>query len=69
VPGLDPVDGVLDFVTANFVGVRTVDGLYRFYGRDAFRWPVGVAHHLFASDVDEEKATRAWAAWLDGLYG
>jgi hypothetical protein len=69
VPGLDPVAGALDYLTANFVGVRTVDALYRFYGRDAFGWPVGVAHHLFAAEVDAEKATRAWAAWLDGLYG
>jgi hypothetical protein len=69
VPGLDPVDGVLDYLTANFAGVRTAHGLYRCYGRDAFGWPVRVAHHLFAADVDEEKTTRAWAAWLDGLYG
>jgi hypothetical protein len=69
VPGLDPVDGVLDYLTENFVGVRTADALYRCYGRDAFRWPVGVAHHLFAAAVDEQKATQAWAAWLDALYG
>ena len=43
VPGIDPIDGVVDYLTATFVGVRTADGLYRFYGRDAFGWPVGAA--------------------------
>jgi hypothetical protein len=69
VAGLDPVDGVVDYLTGTFVGVRTVDGLYRFYGRDAFGWPIGVALHLFDPTVDGEKAHQAWAAWLDAYYG
>lgn len=69
VPGCDPVDGVLDYVTANFIGLRTREGLLRFYGRDAFGWQVGVAHHLFGPDIDREKTERAWKAWLGGLYG
>jgi hypothetical protein len=67
VPGLDTVDGVVDYVTANFVGVRTADALYRFFGRDAFGYPVGVAQHAFGA-VDAEKAGQAWRSWLDGLY-
>ena len=67
-PGLDPLDGVVDYVTPNFLGVRTSDGLYRFYGRNAFGMPVGLAHHLFAAAVDREKTELAWRTWLDGLY-
>ena len=67
-PGLDPVDAVVDYVTPNFIGVRSADGLYRFFGRNAFGMPVGLSHHLFAADVDKDKTQLAWQAWLDGLY-
>jgi uncharacterized protein YndB with AHSA1/START domain len=67
-PGLDPLEGVVDYATPNFLGVRTDDGLYRFYGRNAFGMPVGLAHHLFAAGVDREKTELAWRTWLDGLY-
>jgi hypothetical protein len=43
------------------------DALYRFYGRDAFGWPVGVAHHLFAEGVDAALTEKAWGVWLDGV--
>ena len=67
-PGLDPLEGVVDYATPHFLGVRTADGLYRFYGRNAFGMPVGLAHHLFAPGVDQEKTELAWHTWLDGLY-
>jgi uncharacterized protein YndB with AHSA1/START domain len=67
-PGLDPVDGVLDYATPNFIGVRSADGLYRFFGRNAFGMPVGLSHHLFAAEVDQDKTQLAWQSWLDGLY-
>ena len=34
--GLAPLEGVVDYLTANFIGVRTDDALYRFFGRNAF---------------------------------
>ena len=67
-PGLDPLEGVVNYATPNFLGVRTDDGLYRFYGRNAFGMPVGLAHHLFAAGVNREKTELAWRTWLDGLY-
>jgi hypothetical protein len=67
-PGLEPLDGVVDYTAPNFLGVRTADGLYRFYGRNAFGMPVGLAHHLFAPGVDREKTELAWRTWLDGRY-
>jgi hypothetical protein len=68
VPGLDPVEGVVDYLQPNFIGVRTTDGLYRFFGRNAFGAPVGLGHHLFADHVDRDKAEQAWRTWLDGLF-
>jgi uncharacterized protein YndB with AHSA1/START domain len=67
-PGLDPVDGVVDYLRPNFVGVRTADGLYRFFGRNAFGSPVGMAIHLFSDGAEAERIQAAWQAWLNGIY-
>jgi len=66
--GLEPIDGVVDYATHAFLGVRSADALYRFYGRDAWGWPVGVAHHLFADGADEAASELAWSGWLDGVF-
>jgi hypothetical protein len=66
--GVNGLDGVVDYLTPAFLGVRTPDALYRFYGRDAWGWPVGVAHHLFGEDVDAAAAGAAWQSWLTGLF-
>ncbi len=67
--GLEPVDAVIDYATDNFLGVRTDDGLYRFFGRNAFGAPVGMSIHLFADDVDADQVTERWQAWLDSALG
>jgi hypothetical protein len=66
--GMEPVEGVADYVTDAFLGVRTADALFRVYGRDAWGWPVEVALHLFAEGADGEAAGRSWAAWLSGVF-
>jgi uncharacterized protein YndB with AHSA1/START domain len=66
--GVEPIEGVVDYATHAFLGVRSADALYRFYGRDAWGWPVGLAHHLFADDADAAASERAWSAWLDGVF-
>jgi uncharacterized protein YndB with AHSA1/START domain len=66
--GLEPIEGVVDYATPAFLGVRSADALYRLYGRDAWGWPVGVAHHLFADGADEAASKSAWNAWLDGVF-
>lgn len=63
--GLEPIEGVVDYLRANFMGIRTADALYCFFGRNAFGGPVGVSIHSFASDVDPEKAKRSWQAFLN----
>jgi uncharacterized protein YndB with AHSA1/START domain len=66
--GIEPVDGVVDYATGSFLGVRSADALYRFYGRDTWGWPVGIAHHLFADDVDQASGERAWSEWAAGVF-
>jgi hypothetical protein len=63
--GLDAVDGVVDYLRPNFLGVRTADALYRFFGRNAFGAPVGMSIHMFADGVDRETVEQAWGQWLD----
>lgn len=67
--GLDAIDAVVDYATPDFLGVRSADALHRFYGRDAFGWPVGVVHHMFGRDADATRAREGWSVWLDGLFG
>ena len=67
-PGAGRVEATVDYLTEEFLGLRTDDALYRIYGRDAWGWPVGAAHHLFRDDVDGAAAERAWNAWLGGLF-
>jgi uncharacterized protein YndB with AHSA1/START domain len=66
--GPEAIDGVIDYATPEFLGVRSGEALYRFFGRDAFGWPVGVALHLFGDGGDVERAGEAWRVWLDGLF-
>ncbi|WP_433219621.1 hypothetical protein [Microtetraspora malaysiensis] len=66
--GLKPIEGVVDYATPVFLGVRSADALYRFYGRDAWGWPVGVAHHLFAGDADAAAARQGWGTWLEEVF-
>jgi uncharacterized protein YndB with AHSA1/START domain len=64
--GLDPLEGVVDYVSPEVLGVRTDDGLYRFVC--GFDDMVAVGHHLYADDVDPGEAERAWQAWLSRLF-
>jgi hypothetical protein len=67
--GPEPIDGVVDYRTPEFLGVRTAPALYRFYGRDAFGWPVGVAHHLFEGGAGEDRQRVPGARADDGGAG
>ncbi|HEY1330521.1 MAG TPA: SRPBCC domain-containing protein [Actinomycetota bacterium] len=64
--GMPAADGVVDYVSPNFLGVRTPDGLYRFIY--AFTGNVIIGHHLFAPGSDQRTAERDWAAWLDRVF-
>jgi uncharacterized protein YndB with AHSA1/START domain len=60
--------GVIDYLTPGFVGVRAEDGLFRFFGRNAFGGVVGLSAHMFRDDVDAAQAEAALKAWLDSVY-
>jgi len=66
--GAGSLDGVIDYLTAQFIGVRTDDGLFRFFGRNAFGGVVGLSAHMFRDDVDAARAEAALKAWLDSVY-
>ena len=63
-----PIAGVVDYSTPEFLGVRTDDGLYRFFGRNHFGSVVGMSAHLFVADVDAAEREAALKSWLDGVY-
>ncbi|MCW2916526.1 MAG: hypothetical protein JWN52_4594 [Actinomycetia bacterium] len=67
-PGLDPSDAVVDYRNEYFIGLRTSDALYRFFGRNAFGAPIGITVHQFSADADQKQIERAWQSWLTGLF-
>jgi hypothetical protein len=62
------LDGVIDYSTPAFLGVRTADGLYNFFGRNHYGSVVGMSAHLFVDGVDPAQREGALKAWLDGVY-
>jgi uncharacterized protein YndB with AHSA1/START domain len=64
--GLPAVDGVVDYVSPSFLGVRSPDALFRFiYGFDG---TVMVGHHLFSDGIDHAKAEDQWRSWLGRVF-
>lgn len=63
------LEGVVDYATPDFLGVRTSDALYRFFGRNAFGSTVGMSVHHFGSGVDAAAMEAALQRWLDDLFG
>lgn len=62
--GLPDLDGEIDYVSHDFLGLRTADGMYRFiHGMGT----VALGHHIFAP-VDRAATERAWQAWLDRTF-
>jgi uncharacterized protein YndB with AHSA1/START domain len=67
--GLPVLDGVVDWMSRDFLGVRTDDGIYRFMHIAPFGGPTGVGHHVFIDGLDQKEAERAWASWLEKVFG
>jgi uncharacterized protein YndB with AHSA1/START domain len=62
--GIGPIEGIVEWVSPSFLGVRSDDALYRFI--HAFYGPVMVGHHIFR-DVDQKEEEDAWKSWMNGL--
>jgi hypothetical protein len=61
--GLEPIDGVIDYLRENFMGIRTDDALYCFFGRNAFGGPVAISIHSF-DGLDPDATKQRWQSWL-----
>jgi uncharacterized protein YndB with AHSA1/START domain len=66
--GAGSLDGVIDYLTPEFIGIRDDDGLWRFFGRNHYGSVVGMSAHLFRDDVDAAASEAVLKAWLDGVY-
>ncbi|MFZ3593847.1 SRPBCC family protein [Streptomyces sp. BH104] len=62
------LDTVLDYRNAQFLGLRTDDALYRFFGRGHWGAPVGVSVHDFAPDADAARNEVEWGDWLARIF-
>jgi hypothetical protein len=67
--GLPVLEGVVDWLSRDFLGVRTDDGIYRFMHISVFGGPTGVGHHVFVDGLDQAATEQAWGAWLNGVFG
>jgi uncharacterized protein YndB with AHSA1/START domain len=66
--GLPQLDGEVDWLSRDFLGVRTDDGIYRFMHISVFGGPTGVGHHILVDGLDQAETERAWGSWLNGLF-
>jgi len=66
--GVGRLAGEADFVNENFLGLRTADAMYRFFGRNAFGAPVGMTVHDFSGHGNSEETARAWGSFLGTVY-
>jgi uncharacterized protein YndB with AHSA1/START domain len=67
-PGVGPVEGVVDYVTPAFIGLRASLALIRFHGRARIGMPVAVSQHTYVSTFDVASAKQGWEAWLAGVF-
>lgn len=63
-----PFAATVDYLSPNFLGLRTDTALYRFFGRNAFGATVGMTIHVFDPADDAVAASEQWQAWLTGIY-
>ncbi|MEQ4566411.1 SRPBCC domain-containing protein [Paenarthrobacter sp. CAP02] len=68
VDGVGRLSGEVDFANQNFLGLRTADVMYRFFGRNAFGAPVGMTVHDFSGSGDSELTAKAWGGFLEKVY-
>ncbi len=66
--GVGRLAGEVDFVNENFLGLRTADAMYRFFGRNAFGGPVGMTVHDFSGHGDSEETARAWGTFFAKVF-
>jgi hypothetical protein len=68
-PGVGPVEGVVDYATPTFIGLRAPLALIRFHGRVGLGMPVAVSQHTYVATFDTASAQRGWERWLADVFG
>ncbi|MEA3551707.1 SRPBCC domain-containing protein [Pseudarthrobacter sp. C1] len=66
--GVGRLSGEVDFSNEHFLGLRTSEAMYRFFGRNAWGAPVGMTVHDFSGAGDSEATARAWGNFLAKVY-
>ncbi|MFJ6077724.1 SRPBCC domain-containing protein [Pseudarthrobacter sp. NPDC092419] len=66
--GVGRLSGEVDFSNQHFLGIRTKDAMYRFFGRNAWGAPVGMTVHDFSGSGDSTATARAWGGFLGQVY-
>jgi uncharacterized protein YndB with AHSA1/START domain len=67
-PGVGPVEGVVDYATPSFIGFRAPMALIRFHGRARIGMTVAVSQHTYMATFDTTSAQRGWESWLAGVF-
>ena len=67
-PGVGAVEGVVDYVTPSFIGLRAPLALIRFHGRARIGMTVAVSQHTYMATFDTTSAQRGWESWLAGVF-
>lgn len=62
--GPDPVTGVVDIASPQFIGVRSAHGLHRFGVEGEDGCGVSAYHYFYGEPVDADAITAAWQEWL-----
>jgi len=66
--GVGRLSGEMDFSNEHFLGLRTSDAMYRFFGRNAWGAPVGMTVHDFSGAGNSEATANAWRNFLAKVY-
>jgi hypothetical protein len=61
-----PLDAELDYLTEHFLGLRTGDTLYRFFGRNAWGATVGMTVHDFSGTGRDH--AEPWGRYFKSIY-
>ena len=60
----DLIQGVVDYLTPQYLGLRTADALIRFHNRSGLGMTIAVSHRVYGRAIDAQSAHEAWEAWL-----
>jgi uncharacterized protein YndB with AHSA1/START domain len=65
--GPQQVSGVVDVASAEFLGIRSENALFRFGAEGDMGCGLSAYHYFYGDPVDTEKLTAAWQGWLNEL--